>query len=138
MSKSPEATGDRIPDNDDPAEAPLTMAASMILASLPRDASTALEEAGELAVQKVTIRLHPIGSAPQLTQRQFKLSSNQPFSTIIRFLRRKLAVKEHESVFCYVNNVFAPSLDEGVGQLWRCFKTNDELVVGYAMSPAFG
>lgn len=23
------------------------------------------------------------------------------------------------SVFCYVNNVFAPGLDEGVGGLWR-------------------
>jgi len=27
-------------------------------------------------------------------------------------------VKEHESVFCYVGSVFAPALDEGVGNLW--------------------
>jgi hypothetical protein len=26
---------------------------------------------------------------------------------------------EHEGVFCYVNSVFAPGLDEGVGNLWR-------------------
>jgi ubiquitin-like protein ATG12 len=47
-------------------------------------------------------------------------------------------VKEHESVFCYVGSVFSPALDEGVGNLWSCFKQGEELVVGYALSPAFG
>lgn len=37
----------------------------------------------------------------------------------MRFLRRKLGLKEHEGVYCYVNSVFAPGLDEGVGNLWR-------------------
>jgi hypothetical protein len=37
----------------------------------------------------------------------------------VRFLRRKLALQDHEAVFCYVNSVFAPGLDEGVGNLWR-------------------
>jgi len=38
--------------------------------------------------------------------------------------------------------VFAPGLDEGVGGLWKCFKTgfqgDEQLVVGYSMTPAFG
>lgn len=38
---------------------------------------------------------------------------------MIKFLRKKLDCKETDSVFCYVNSVFAPSLDEGVGGLWR-------------------
>ena len=86
----------------------------------------------------VTIRLQPIGSAPHLTQRIFKLSTNQNFATIVRFLRKRLGVKEHESVFCYIGSVFSPGLDEGVGNLWSCFKQGEELVVGYALSPAFG
>lgn len=38
------------------------------------------------------------------------------------FLRKKLG-PENGAVFCYVNSVFAPGLDEGVGNLWRvsCF-----------------
>lgn len=28
-------------------------------------------------------------------------------------------VKDHESVCCYINSVFAPGLDEGIGNLWR-------------------
>ncbi|KAH7093009.1 ubiquitin-like protein ATG12 [Paraphoma chrysanthemicola] len=135
MSSAPE---ERIPEDDETTEAPLTMAASVVLTNLPRDASRALETAGNLTVQKITVRLQPIGSAPHLNQRVFKLSTNQRFETIVKFLRKKLGVKEHESVFCYVGSVFSPALDEGVGNLWTCFKQNDELVVGYAMSPAFG
>lgn len=47
----------------------------------------------------------------------------------MRFLRKKLGVREAESVFCYVGNVFSPGLDEGVGDLWRvsnpCFALCD-------------
>ena len=39
------------------------------------------------------------------------------------FLSRKLAAADGNGsgggVFCYVNSVFAPGLDEGVGGLWR-------------------
>ncbi|RYN24897.1 hypothetical protein AA0113_g6863 [Alternaria arborescens] len=135
MSQSPK---ERMPEEDDTTEAPLTMAASVVLTNLPKDTSKALETAGSLAVQKVTIRLQPIGSAPHLTQRIFKLGTNSTFATIVRFLRRRLGVKEHESVFCYVGSVFSPGLDEGVGNLWSCFRQGEELVVGYAISPAFG
>lgn len=121
MSESPK---ERIPEEDDTTEAPLSMAASVVLSNLPKDASKALETAGNLSVQKgtaparcrllcalpfqcrpvslaqhadppkavhltkfwsaVTIRLQPIGSAPHLTQRIFKLSTNQNFATIVR------------------------------------------------------
>ncbi|PZD04448.1 hypothetical protein A1F97_07390 [Pyrenophora tritici-repentis] len=44
---------ERIPsDEEDTQEAPLTMAASVVLTHLPRDASKALENAGGLGVQK--------------------------------------------------------------------------------------
>ena len=62
MSKSPE---ERIPEEVDTAEAPLTMAASVILTNLPRDASKALQTAGELAVQKGTYLDLPPYSQPR-------------------------------------------------------------------------
>jgi hypothetical protein len=44
---------EKIPEEDNnTTEAPLTMAASVVLTNLPRDASKALESAGNLAVQK--------------------------------------------------------------------------------------
>jgi len=125
-------------DEDTAADLPLTMAASVVLTSLPRDAAKALEGAGELKQDKVTVRFQPVGSAPHLQQRVFKVSSAQRFETVVRFLRRRLGVRDSDSVFCYVNSVFAPGLDEGIGNLWRCFKTKDELVVAYSITPAFG
>ena len=66
------------------------------------------------------------------------MSSSLHFDAIIKFLRKRLALKDHESVFCYVNQVFAPGLDEGVGNLWRCFRTGEELVVTYCLAQSFG
>lgn len=132
-----------IPDDSSPLSAnmPLTLTASLILTSLPTTSTTLLSTSpGALTQQKITIRFQPVGSAPTLRQKVFKVSSAQRFETVVNFLRKKLGaeVRAGESVFCYVNSVFAPALDEGVGELWRCFRTGEELVVAYAKMPAFG
>lgn len=67
----------------------------------------------------VTVRFQPLPSAPILKNRVFKVSATQKFETVVKFLRKKLDCKDTDSVFCYVNSVFAPGLDEGVGGLWR-------------------
>ena len=72
----------------------------------------------------MTIRFRPVGSAPHLRQQVVKVSSANRFETVVSFLSRKLKGMEGVDgggggVFCYVNSVFAPGLDEGVGGLWR-------------------
>lgn len=47
------------------------------------------------------------------------MSASQKFETVVNFLRKKLDCKPADSLFCYVNSVFAPGLDEGVGNLHR-------------------
>lgn len=107
----------------------------------------------------VTVRFQPLPSAPILRKTVFKISASQKFETVVNFLRKKLDCKDTDSVFCYINNVFAPSLDEGIGGLYRvitpinilfcfrrlaecsqCFKneTDDQLWVQYSMTPFFG
>lgn len=54
----------------------------------------------------------------------FKVSSANRFESVVSFLSKKLKGLEGVDgagggVFCYVNSVFAPGLDEGVGGLWR-------------------
>lgn len=162
---------------------PMTMAASVVLDHLPRDAHDALSKAGMLEQEKssnphlhffhltfltfpspfsllhttplnpytcllyitdtssITVMLHfrPGPSTPPLRGGQrFKMSSSLHFDAVVKFLRKRLQLQNHESVFCYVNQVFAPGLDEGVGNLWRCFKTGDELVVSYCVAQSFG
>ncbi|KAF2760316.1 APG12-domain-containing protein [Pseudovirgaria hyperparasitica] len=122
----------------DAGDLPMTMAASVVLTTLPKDAHAALEKAGDLDVEKVTVRFKALPSAPVLRQNAFKVKSSHRFDFVVRSLRKKLGVKDSESVFCYVKQVFAPGLDEGVGNLWRCFRTDGELIVWYSVTPAFG
>lgn len=88
-----------------------------------------------ITIPTVTIRFQPVGSAPHLRQKRVKVSSANRFESVVSFLARKLKGMEGGGagagegqgqgegatggVFCYVNSVFAPGLDEGVGGLWR-------------------
>lgn len=125
-----------IPDEEHGADLPLTLSASVVLTGLPRDAHQALADAeafdsGKGTIERtiqlrrgpltttVTIRFQPLPSAPILRKAVFKISASQKFETVVNFLRKKLDCQETDSVFCYINNVFAPSLDESVGGLWR-------------------
>jgi len=111
----------------------------MILTSLPHDAHSALEAAGEFPNPKVTVKFKAVGSAPSLRQSVCKISSTQRFEAVVAYLRRVLKVGQMDSVFLYVNSSFAPALDEVVGNLHRCFKdSKDQLIVTYSMTPAFG
>ena len=71
-----------------------------------------------ISMHVVRIRLSPLPMAPPLAQKTFKVSRNNKFASVIIFLRKKLGLRREEGVFCYVNSVFAPGLDEGVGGLW--------------------
>ncbi|GAB0135806.1 Ubiquitin-like protein [Epichloe bromicola] len=120
-------------------ELPLTMSASVMLADLPRDAATALESVGGFAQEKVVVRFKPVGAAPGLAQELCKITATRKFEEVVRYLRKKLRCKDTDSVFLYVNSAFAPSLDEVVGNLHQCFKNaQDQLIVAYSMTPAFG
>lgn len=128
----------------------------------------AAQATGPQAERKVVVRFKAVGSAAQLAQDVCKISAARRFEEVVRYLRRKLRCGEADSVFLYVNSAFAPSLDEVVGNLhqvstaflyayllssvwlvyWRragwadwvqCFKNaQDQLVVAYSMTPAFG
>ena len=124
-----------IPDDDHTADLPLTMSASVVLTALPLDAHTALAQAGALDQKKgrsidwplsqcahvstVMVRFKAVGSAPILRQQVYKISASQRFETVVNFLRTRLKCPPTESVFLYVNSVFAPALDEIVGNLFR-------------------
>jgi ubiquitin-like protein ATG12 len=110
---------------------PLTMTASAVLTSLPRDATAALAEANSSTAagtpaaaqqlqlpEKIVVRFKAIGNAPALRHEKSKVGTEQKFETVVGYLRRMLKVKETDSVFLYVNSAFAPALDEVVGNLW--------------------
>lgn len=87
------------------------------------------------ASKKVMIRFQPIGSIPAVKPALCNVSTDNAFSTVVLFLQRKLG---RQFVFCYINNSFAPTPDQNVGDLWNQFHTNNELIVNYCAIVAFG
>lgn len=133
------------PTNTTEPDLPLSMSTSTLLhpSNLPNTTAQALKQAHDIldrSNQKVTIRFQALPGAPPPGPKwvAVKVSANQKFESIIGFLRKKLGVQGDNSLFVYVNKVFAPGPDEGVGGLWRSFKIDDELKVSYSMAPAFG
>lgn len=127
-SSSPATEAEETGQEDEEADIPLTMAASVVLADLPQTAASALEQTaattGPSPDSKVVVRFKAVGSAPPLAQDVCKISSGRRFEEVVRYLRRKLRCKDTDSVFLYVNSSFAPSLDEVVGnlhQVWSFF-----------------
>ncbi|RLV94798.1 Ubiquitin-like protein ATG12 [Spathaspora sp. JA1] len=89
-----------------------------------------------ISVRKITIRFQSIGSTPSINPQVFKISSTQTISTLIRFLSQKLKYKG--LLYLYVQNSFSPNPDEKIGDLYNSFKTNNELIISYCNSIAFG
>lgn len=107
----------------------------------------------------VSIRFKAIGSAPILIKDVYKIKTNQRFESVVKFLRDNLGIAASESIFTYINSTFAPALDENVGNLYnvrltavatvvvneilidectQSFKVDDQLVVWYCRTAAFG
>ncbi|KAI1387643.1 ubiquitin-like autophagy protein Apg12 [Hypoxylon trugodes] len=136
---SPSPPDSPIADRPPSPELPLTMTASAVLTALPRDASSALASAGEFDQEKILVRFRAVGSTPQLKREVRQISATQKFEAVVSHLRKALRLNSTDGLFLYVNSSFAPALDEIVGNLHRCFKdSNDQLIVVYSITPAFG
>eukprot|EP00842_Homolaphlyctis_polyrhiza_P005996 jgi/Hompol1/6398/HPOL_000854-RA len=90
------------------------------------------------APDKIVVRLKATGSAPILKQTFFKIASANKFERVIAFLRKELACKPSDSLFVYINSSFAPAPDEIIGNLFKCFATENSLIVNYSVTPAWG
>lgn len=125
-ASAPAAAADDADSAPASPDLPLTMEASLLLSALPQDATAALSEAHahietKLTPAKIVVRFKAVGSAPPLPAKRelSRVSASSRFEAVVSYLRRVLKVGEGEGVCLYVNNCFAPALDEVVGNLWR-------------------
>ncbi|KAJ1922651.1 Ubiquitin-like protein [Tieghemiomyces parasiticus] len=108
--------------------------------SSQRSAGSTIDEMHEIAQppEKVVIRFRAIGNAPILKRSFFKITSANKFQLVIQFLRRELNYKAADPLFVYISSAFSPSPDETVENLYRCFKSDGQLVVNYCTTAAWG
>ncbi|AOA63973.1 Autophagy-related protein 12 [Komagataella phaffii CBS 7435] len=126
-----------------------TLSESAVLDKVPKTSSL-LDEIKERHAQevcKISIRFIPIGSAPEITPKVFKISSSNNFGALLSFLDKRLGnnlIYKNQinhltggRIFGYLHNSFAPSPDENLDNLYKNFGINGELVVSYSDRVAF-
>lgn len=79
----------------------------------------------------------------------FKVTAGNKFQSVIVFLRGQLGIKQSDALvsascsfrfhrtrslwqFTYINGAFAPTPDDTVGSLYKCFGTEGHLIVNYS------
>lgn len=116
----------------EPVDQKVPLSTLMVLPKMEEDPLTELLEP---STEKVTLRFHPIGSAPAINPSIFKISGSQTVATVLKYLMRRLRLKH---IHLYVLSTFQPTPDEKLGDLHQLFLSNGELVLGYCQTIAFG
>lgn len=88
---------------------------------------------------KVEILLKAVGDTPIMKQSKWNVDSGKTVAELTLFIRKYLKIDPGESIFLYVNQCFAPSPDQTVSNLRRCFASADsKLVLHYSKTNAWG
>lgn len=86
----------------------------------------------------VDILLKPTGNAPIMKKKKWAVDADKQIGWIVEFMRKYLKLEPEEQLFLYVNQTFAPSLDQTVKNLYECYCTEGKLVLHYCKSQAWG
>lgn len=88
--------------------------------------------------KKIDVLLKATGDAPIMLKRKWAVSPTSKVMEIVDFIRRYLKLDQSESLFLYINQAFAPSLDQEISNLYECFGSNGKLTLHYAKTHAWG
>lgn len=86
----------------------------------------------------VDILLKPTANAPIMKRKKWAVEADKQIGWIVEFMRKYLKLEAEEQLFLYVNQTFAPSLDQTVKNLYDCYSTEGKLVLHYCKSQAWG
>jgi len=87
---------------------------------------------------KIEVLLKPVGDAPIMKQKKWSVEANKSVAWIIAFVRKYLKMNVGDSLFIFVNQCFAPSPDQTLGNLFECFASDGKLVLQYSTTQAWG
>lgn len=87
---------------------------------------------------KIEVLFKSTGNTPIMKKAKWAVKANFTVSEIISFIRSYLKINESQSIFIYVNQSFAPGLDQTVQNLYDCYESDKKLVLYYASSQAWG
>lgn len=80
----------------------------------------------------------PVNDTPIIKKKNFKVDRNLTIGQIKVLIGKLINLPAGESLHIYVNQIFAPSIEQSVGTLFDCFNTESKLVLYYSKSLAWG
>lgn len=86
----------------------------------------------------VPLLLIPTGNTPILKKKNFKVDSNFTIGQLKVLIKKFLSLDTNEALFVYVNQIFAPSLEQTVQNLFDCFGCDGKLILYYSKAQAWG
>lgn len=96
------------------------------------------EIAGSSDKSKIEVLFRHTSNAPIMKKSKWAVNSTSTVSDCIGFIRKYLKLNANLSIFLYVNQSFAPSLDQTIQNLFDCYETDKKLVLYYATTQAWG
>ncbi|OQR78419.1 ubiquitin protein ATG12-like [Tropilaelaps mercedesae] len=93
---------------------------------------------GQVVPKKVDVLLKATGDAPILTQTRWNVRAEWTIADLMVNIKKILKLQPSESLFFYVNQAFAPPLDEKLSNLHEVYATNGKLALHYAKAEAWG
>lgn len=139
---TPDSTSDPDPNSPvqskPPEEEPKSEATVSENLNEPGSNETSVPKAPAENDNKVTILFKNVGGAPVLKIKTFKVEASRNVSYIVEFIRKVTKLDAAQSIFIYINQSFAPSLDQTIKNLYDCYACDKKLVLHYAITPAWG
>ncbi|CAI9734956.1 ATG12 [Octopus vulgaris] len=87
---------------------------------------------------KVDVLLKPAGDAPIMKKKRWAVERSMKVASICEFIKKYIKCDPADSMFLYVRQSFAPSLDTSVGILFDCYGSDGKLVLHYCKTAAWG
>jgi ubiquitin-like protein ATG12 len=89
---------------------------------------------------KIEIFLKNTGNAPVIKNNKVKwlVKASTKVAEVAKLLIKLLNLDSNQSIFIYVNQSFAPALDQTVQNLYDCYECDKKLVLYYATTQAWG
>lgn len=88
--------------------------------------------------KKIDILLKATGSTPIMKKQKWATNPDDQIGKVSDFIRTYLRLDSSERLFLYVNQTFAPALDQTIKNLYDCYGADGKLIIHYCKSPAWG
>lgn len=95
-------------------------------------------ETTSIGQNKIEVLFRNTGNAPIMKKSKWAVNSSFTVADSVAFIRKYLKLDQSLSIFIYVNQSFAPALDQTIQNLFDCYESDKKLVLYYATVQAWG